>query len=136
MNLGLPLQNVTSIATKCKIGHGILMDFCPPKLSSMICTRLRRIPFYRPGQGPQKFKAEKRPFNLNLDFWKSRSWEIKVCFKPYKNFRSCSPGFFFSLSPGFFQVYGIKLKKNSGDKLKKKSGVLKKNSVLQDLKFF
>ena len=23
-----------------------------------------------------------RPFNLHLDFWKSRSWEIKVCFKP------------------------------------------------------
>ena len=39
-----------------------------------------------------------RPFNLHLDFWKSRSWEIKVCF----NFRSCTPGFFFSLSPWFF----------------------------------
>ena len=23
-----------------------------------------------------------RPFNLHLDFWKSRSWEIKICFKP------------------------------------------------------
>ena len=23
-----------------------------------------------------------RPFNLHLDFWKSRSWEIKVCFTP------------------------------------------------------
>ena len=23
-----------------------------------------------------------RPFNLHLDFWKSRSWEIKVLFKP------------------------------------------------------
>ena len=23
-----------------------------------------------------------QPFNLHLDFWKWRSWEIKVCFKP------------------------------------------------------
>ena len=23
-----------------------------------------------------------RPFNQHLDFWKSRSWEIKVCFRP------------------------------------------------------
>ena len=23
-----------------------------------------------------------RPFNLHLDFWKLRSWKIKVCFKP------------------------------------------------------
>ena len=23
-----------------------------------------------------------RPFNMHLDFWKSRSWKIKVCFKP------------------------------------------------------
>ena len=44
----------------------------------------------------------RRPFNLHLDFWKSRSWEIKVLVKPQKNFRSCKPGFFFSLSPGFF----------------------------------
>ena len=35
------------------------------------------------------------PFNLHLDFWKWRSWEIKVYFKPLKNFRSCKPGFFF-----------------------------------------
>ena len=39
-----------------------------------------------------------QPFNLHLDFWKSRSWKIKVCFKPWKNFRSCKPGFF-SRSP-------------------------------------
>ena len=25
---------------------------------------------------------DKRSFNLHLDFWKSRSWEIKVCFNP------------------------------------------------------
>ena len=60
-----------------------------------------------------------RPFNLHLDFWKSRSWEINVCFNPKKKFRSCKPDFFFSvhlrfffsLSPGFFQVYGINLQK-------------------------
>ena len=23
-----------------------------------------------------------QPFNLRLDFWKWRSWEVKVCFKP------------------------------------------------------
>ena len=42
-----------------------------------------------------------RPFNLHLDFWKSRSWEIK------KNFGSWKPGFFFSLSPGFFSGYTV-----------------------------
>ena len=35
-----------------------------------------------------------RPFNVHLDFWKSRSWEIKIWFKPKKNFRSSTPGFF------------------------------------------
>ena len=30
-----------------------------------------------------------RSFNLHLDFWKSRSWKIKVCFKP--EFFSSSP---------------------------------------------
>ena len=43
-----------------------------------------------------------QPFNLQLDFWKWRSWEIKYFFKPKKKFRSCTPGFFFSLSPGSF----------------------------------
>ena len=27
-----------------------------------------------------------QPFNLHPVFWKSRSWEIKVCFKPYQVF--------------------------------------------------
>ena len=38
----------------------------------------------------------------------------------------------------FYGYLGLwyKSEKNSGDKLKKKSGVLKKKSVLQDLKFF
>ena len=27
-----------------------------------------------------------RPFNLHLDFWKSRSWKIKVCFETDLNF--------------------------------------------------
>ena len=35
-----------------------------------------------------------RPFDLHLDFCKSRSWELKVCFKPQKNFKSCKPRFF------------------------------------------
>ena len=38
------------------------------------------------------------PFNLHLDFWKSRSWKIKVCFILWNYFRSCKPGFF-SRSP-------------------------------------
>ena len=39
-----------------------------------------------------------------------------------KNFRACTPGFFFfSLSPGFFQVYGINLAFFLGGELKKKS---------------
>ena len=27
-------------------------------------------------------KCHWQPFNLRLDFWKWRSWEMKVCFKP------------------------------------------------------
>ena len=34
------------------------------------------------------FLNNNRPFNLQLDFRKSRSWKIKVYFKPLKNFRS------------------------------------------------
>ena len=49
-----------------------------------------------------------RPFNLHLDFWKSRSLEIKVCFKPNKNFMSCTPGFFSNMSPGFFSGFWYK----------------------------
>ena len=45
-----------------------------------------------------------RTFNLHHDFWKSRSWEIKVCFKPLKNFWSCTERFFFNLSPGLFSL--------------------------------
>ena len=44
--------------------------------------------------------------------------------------------FFFSLSPEFFSGSWYKSEKNSGDKLKKKLGELKKNSGVQELKFF
>ena len=59
-----------------------------------------------------------RPFNLHLHFWKSRSWKIKVCFKPQKNFSSCTPEFYFSrldffsvCQLDFFQICTINLKK-------------------------
>ena len=59
------------------------------------------------------------PFNLHLDFWKSRSWKIKVCFILWNYFRSCKPGFFFSVCHlDFFQVYDTNQKKKSVDKLK------------------
>ena len=57
-----------------------------------------------------KYGALTRPFNLHLDFRKSMSWEIKVCFQPQKNFRSCKPGFFFLVYHlDFFHGYGINL---------------------------
>ena len=34
---------------------------------------------------------------MHFDFWKLRSWEIKDCFKPQKNFTSYTPGFFSGL---------------------------------------
>ena len=34
------------------------------------------------GPGDGRFYTLIRPFNLHLHFWKSRSWKIKVCFKP------------------------------------------------------
>ena len=72
-------------------------------------------------------------FETELDL--SRPWfsEIKVCFKPYKNFSSCTPelffsapDFFFSLSPEFFSGLWYKSEKNPVDKLKKNSSLLKK----------
>ena len=61
-----------------------------------------------------------RPFNLHLDFWKSRSWEIKVCFKPRK---IASPGnldFFLGLHLEKKLGLYYKSERNPVDKLKKK----------------
>ena len=69
----------------------------------------------------QNYNPITLPFNLHLDFWKWRSWEIKVLFKPQKNFRSCKPGFFFSLSPGFFSGLWYKSSFFLGGDLEKKS---------------
>ena len=57
-------------------------------------------------------QGNSQPFNLYPDFWKLRSWEIKVFFKPEKNFRFCKPKFFFqvfTLKKSW--VYTIDLKK-------------------------
>ena len=51
-----------------------------------------------------RFAAVNRPFHLHLDFWKSRSWEIKVC-----------------LSPGFFSGLWYKFSFFLGGDLEKKS---------------
>ena len=50
----------------------------------------------------------KRPFNLHLDFWKSRylSNLRKISGHAHLIFFSVHLSFFFSLSLGFFQVYG------------------------------
>ena len=59
-------------------------------------------------------QGNSQPFNLYPDFWKLRSWEIKVFFKPEKNFRFCKPDFFFqvfTLKKSW--VYPINLKKKS-----------------------
>ena len=73
--------------------------------------------------------------------WKSRSWEIKVYFKPLKNFRSCRTEFFFSTPDffsvchlNFFQIYTINLKKSRWQ-TEKNSGVLKKNQVCRTWNF-
>ena len=44
-------------------------------------------------------QGNSQPSNLYPHFWKLRSWEIKVFFKPEKNFRFCKPDFFFRSSP-------------------------------------
>ena len=62
------------------------------------------------------FKTDSWPFNLHLDFWKSRSWKIKVCLKL---FRFCKPGFSRSPPRKKLDLYH-KPEKNPGNKLKKK----------------
>ena len=59
------------------------------------------------------FICNLRPFNLYLDFWKSRSWEIKV----WSNRRKISV----PAHLDFFQVYGINLSFFLGEDLEKKS---------------
>ena len=65
-----------------------------------------------------------------------------VCFKPYQNFSSCTPDFFFStsefffsVSPGFFLSLLYKSEKNPDDKLKKIQVYWKKIQVCRTWKF-
>ena len=77
-------------------------------------------------------QGNSQPFNLYPDFWKLRSWEIKVFFKPEKNFRFCKPDFFFqvfTLKKSW--VYTINLKKIQVPNLEKNSGDLKFFKVLK-----
>ena len=85
-------------------------------LSHLFCTLISE------NQGPEKLRSFS---NLR-----------KISGPAHLNFFSVDLSFFFSLSPEFFSVLRYKSEKKSGDKLKKRSGLLKKNSGVQDLKFF
>ena len=74
--------------------------------------------------------------NQVLDKSRSVSNLLKISVPVHLNFFSVHLIFFFSLSPEFFSGLRYKSEKNTVDKLKKKSGLLKKNSGVQDLKFF
>ena len=47
-----------------------------PKLKNLLIAHRHRTP----GWNKVHSRFDSRPFNLHLDFWKSRSWKIKVCF--------------------------------------------------------
>jgi hypothetical protein len=72
--------------------------------------------------------------NQGLDKARSVSNLIKISVPAHLNFFSVHLSFF-QFDTWIFSGLWYKSEKNSGDKLKKKSGVLKKNSVVRDLKF-
>ena len=59
--------------TKRKRKNFFWQFFYARNWTSSTCAKCKRVDLYT------------RPFNLHLDFWKPRSWKIKVCFKTYEN---------------------------------------------------
>ena len=98
------------------------------RLADLTCLTLfisRMMQLQSPEKRWRVMSTYNRPFNLNLDLWKSRSWKIKACSNLRKisgpgnlNFFSVDLNFF-SLSTEFFSDLYHKPKKNPGDKLKK-----------------